>query len=612
MKTEKCNTGTGNDAATADSTLSAASCVGATGRLSVILPAFNLGDCIFDNILRVHSLFSGVIDFEIVPVDDGSRDDTGSEIRRAVAELPDVVHPVLAETNMGKGAALAHGFAKSTGSHLLLLDGDLDLNPSFVWRFFDIMREEDADIVIGSKMHPDSKIDYPWRRRLASFVYYGIVKILVGLPVHDTQTGMKLFKREALGYALSRMLAKRFAFDLEVLAIAGEHGYKISEAPVALDFGDKIGSLTWNNIKQVMIDTLAIFYRLRILRYYETLEPHEAPKTLPRVSAVIACPAASQVLDQCLDGLRQQNWPDLEVIVLPDEATGRTWPDGVREIPTGKVRPAEKRNIGIREATGEIIAFVDDDAAPLIGWLEHAVPYFSDPDVAAVGGPACTPPDDSFMAKMGGRVYANIFVSGAYRRRYKPTRVCAEDDIPSCNLLVRTSVLRELNGFNTDYWPGEDTILCLEIAHRLKKRLIYDPRVMVSHHRRALFRPHLRQVGRYAQHRGYFARRFPETSFRISYMLPSLFVLGVVIGAPLAFVHPALKRAYFSVLALYLILTCASSISLSRPIVWLATWAGVIATHFTYGTCFLRGLFSRGMVREVRPFDHHSDEVAAP
>lgn len=610
MDTEKCSTSNGNEDASPTPTLSAPSCIGTQGRLSVILPAYNLGKCIYGNILRVHSLFSGVIAFEIVPVDDGSRDDTSSEIRRAEAELPGIVRPVLAETNMGKGAALAQGFAKSTGSHILLLDGDLDLNPSFVWRFFDIMRDENADIVIGSKMHPESKIDYPWRRRLASFVYYGIVKILVGLPIHDTQTGMKLFKREALGYSLSRMLAKRFAFDLEVLSIAGEHGYKISEAPVELDFGNKIGSLTWSNIKQVMTDTLAIFYRLRVLRYYETLEPHEVPKTLPRISAVIACPSSSKVLDQCLHGLLLQNWPDLEILILPDEATGRAWPACVREIPTGKVRPAEKRNIGIREATGEIVAFVDDDAAPLMGWLQHAIPYFSDPSVGAVGGPACTPPDDAFMAQMGGRVYENIFVSGAYRRRYKPTRVCAEDDLPSCNLLVRTSVLRELGGFNTDYWPGEDTILCLEIVHKLKRRMIYDPRVMVTHHRRPLFGPHLRQVGRYAKHRGFFARRFPETSFRISYMLPSLFVLGVLIGAPLALLHPLLKWAYLSVLAVYLILTCASSVSLSRPVAWLATWAGVIATHFTYGACFMRGLFSRGMVREVRPFDHHTDEVA--
>ncbi len=596
----------------AHATLSAVACLGENGKLSIILPAYNLGTCIFDNILAVYKIFNSRIDFEIVPVDDGSQDNTAAEIRRAATVLSGVVKPVFAEQNAGKGAALASGFSKSLGSHILLLDADLDLNPNYIWRFFDIMKQEGADIVIGSKMHPDSKIDYPWRRRLASTVYYGIVKLLVGLPVHDTQTGMKLFRREALDYAFSRMLAKRFAFDLEVLSIAAQKGYKAVEAPVELDFGNKTGSLTLSNIRQVMTDTLAIFYRLRVLRYYKTLEPHDMPSVLPRVSAVIACPGASPCLDECLHGLERQRWPDLEVIILPDEPTGRTWPAFVREYPTGKVRPAEKRNLGIQQATGSIVAFIDDDACPLEGWLSHAIPYFSNPAIGAVGGPAITPPSDSYLSAIGGRVYASLLVSGAYRRRYRPTRVCDEEDLPSCNLLVRKSLLDTIGGFDVNYWPGEDTILCLRIVHEMGKRLVYDPRVVVTHHRRPLFGPHIRQVARYAKHRGFFARRFPETSFKVSYMIPSLFVMGVVVGIPLSFAHPLLRAAYLGVLATYLALTCISSISLRSPLTWLTTWAGVVVTHFTYGTCFIGGLLSRDMAREVRPFDHHSDQVTIP
>ena len=596
-----------------DSAVEAAmACLGPSGRLSVVMPAFNLGRSIHRNIHRVHSVFAGRIPFEIVPVDDGSADDTAAEIRRAAEDLPDAVHPVYAFANGGKGAALASGFDRSCGSHVLLLDADLDLNPDFVWRFFEIMRDESADIVIGSKMHPESKIHYPLKRRIASVVYYGLVKLLVGLPVHDTQTGMKLFRRDALAYAFSRMLAKRFAFDLEILSIARDHGSHIAEAPVELDFGGKAGSLTWTNVKQVMTDTLAIFYRLRVLRYYESIEPHDPPALAPRVSAVVACPGASAVLERCLEALRRQNWPSLEILVLPDAPTGRDWGPGVREIPTGKVRPAEKRNLGIREASGELVAFVDDDAAPQPGWLQHAVPYFTDAAIAAVGGPACTPPADPFLSQMGGRVYENLFVSGGYRRRYTPTRVCDEDDLPSCNLIVRTAALREIGGFNTRYWPGEDTILCLDIVHKLGKRIVYDPRVVVTHHRRPLFGPHLRQVGRYARHRGFFARRFPATSRRIAYMLPSLFVLGVVAGFPLAFLHPALRWIYAGVLAVYAALTFLSSVSLRRPHVWLVTWAGVVATHIAYGIGFLRGLLARDMVGDVRPFDHHSDPAATP
>ena len=247
----------------ADEVASACACLSNGGMLSIIMPVFNLGKTIYDNIKRVQSIFNDVIPFEIVPVDDGSKDDTRSEIERSANDYPNTVKPVFSPVNGGKGSALAQGLSKTSGTHILLLDGDLDLNPSLVWNFFDIMRNENADIVIGSKMHPESKIDYSLRRRIASFVYYGIVKILIGLPVHDTQTGMKLFTRESLEYAFSRMLVKRFAFDLEVLSIACSNGYKIAEAPVELDFGNKSGSLTLANIRQVMT-TLWRFYRLKI------------------------------------------------------------------------------------------------------------------------------------------------------------------------------------------------------------------------------------------------------------------------------------------------------------------------------------------------------------
>jgi cellulose synthase/poly-beta-1,6-N-acetylglucosamine synthase-like glycosyltransferase len=268
------------------------------------------------------------------------------------------------------------------------------------------------------------------------------------------------------------------------------------------------------------------------------------------------------------------------------------------------VRPAEKRNLGIAEARGEIIAFVDDDAAPLPGWLRRAALYFGDPQIAGVGGPATTPFDDPYWAHLGGRVYAHPFVSGGYRRRYTPTRVCPEEDIPSCNLLVRTEVLRRLGGFDTAHWPGEDTLLCLRIVHDLKLRLMYDPWVQVVHHRRPLFGPHLRQVGRYALHRGVFARRFPQTSRKVAYMLPSLLLLGLVLGPLVALLHPWLMVFYAAVAGSYAALVLLSSIHPSRPDIWLFTALGVIATHLTYGARFLQGLCGARLPSEVRHFDH--------
>ena len=586
-------------------------CLGSDGMLSVVMPCYRLQSQAVANVETVRKLLDGHIRFEVVPVDDGSGDGTDAELRRAADAHPDTVRPVLLATNGGKGAALMEGLRHSRGTHVLLLDGDLDLDPAIVTAFFRVMKNQQADIVVGSKRHPDSQIDYPLRRRVASAVYYGLVKLLVGLPVTDTQTGMKLFRREALQWAFERMLVKRFAFDVELLAIAHEHGYRVAEAPIRMQFGQKVGSLTLSNVRIVMLDTLAIFYRLRVLRYYQSVEPVEMPNPPPLVSVIIACPAPSPYLTECLEGLSRQTYRNYEVIVLPNDPTpDYPWPSDVRVIPTGRQRPAEKRNTGFAAARGAIIAFIDDDAIPVPGWLEHAVKYFSRDDVGGVGGPGVTPASDCWLAMVGGRVYANKLVSGGYRYRYHPDRIRNTDDLPSCNLMVRADLMRTLGGFRTDFWPGEDTILCSDVVHRLGKRIIYDPWVVVAHHRRALFLPHLRQIGRYAMHRGYFVRRFPDTSRRIGYMVPSLFVLGLIGGAIVAALWPPLRIVYAAGVAVYLAVTLLATIHY-RPLLWLVTWLGVMATHVVYGIRFLQGLCARRMPCEIQRFDHPSEKTDA-
>jgi glycosyltransferase involved in cell wall biosynthesis len=626
---------------------SAARLAGA-GRLSVLMPAHNLGGAIAANVRRVRDVFAGRIPFEIVVVDDGSTDATRAELERAAAEIPEV-KPVFVRVNVGKGAALRSGFQASTGTHLLLLDADLDIPPEQVTVFFDIMERENADVVIGAKRHPDSRVAYPWHRRLTSIVYFRIVKLLFGLPIRDTQTGFKLFKRATLEWALPRMLVKQFAFDLELLAIIHGKGFRIAEAPVVVRFQSRLGCVRPSTVKQIMIDTLAIFYRLRLLRYYQSIRDVRALDPPPLVSIVVAFPAASAYLDECIDAVRRQTCPNWELILLPDAPTGRIYPPrpsgappgrecsshqqqaalpslegsgvgsprpstldprpsaSIREIPTGCVRPAEKRNIGIREARGEIVAFLDDDAFPVENWLHQAMVYAGDPAIAAIGGPATTPIGDPYLAQLSGRVYGNPLVSGSVRYRYEPDRVREVDDFPSCNLFVRTDVLRTLGGFRTDFWPGEDTHLCMEIVRRLGRTIVYDPRVHVYHHRRPLFLPHLRQIARYALHRGWFARRFPDTSRRVSYMLPSALVLGIVAGAVAVALVPVLRAPYAAALALYLGLTFLAAMKLRNPLTWLLTWLGIVATHLVYGVRFLQGLLFGRLPTEVRRFDHKSE-----
>ena len=590
--------------------------------LSVVLPVYNLGSSIAENLESVAAcLDGGGFRYELVPVDDGSAD-ASAEAIRAYAESFTARHaaraacrPVLIAKNAGKGNALKAGFRASTGGYVLLLDGDLDIAPRMLPKFFDSMARNGSDIVVGSKRHPESSVQYPWHRRIASAIYFGLVRLVVGLPVTDTQTGMKLFRRQVLGEALDRMLVKTYAFDLELLSIAYGRGAKVSEAPVEIRFGEKFGALRPRTVREMMHDTLAIFYRLRILNYYAKVEVPPPLEKNPFVSVVIACPAWSWMLDECLKGLSEQTYRDFEVIVLPDAAPETPWrrqdfPLSV--ISTGKVRPAEKRNAGIAAAKGDVVAFIDDDAYPDARWLENAVKYFSDPAIGAVGGPGVTPPGDGFLARAGGRVYENVLVSGGYRYRYLGGRVRRDvDDYPSCNLLVRADVLRAINGYRTDFWPGEDTLLCEDIVYGQGKRLVYDPWAIVYHHRRRLFGPHLRQLGRYAFHRGYFVKKSPKTSFKLSYFVPSLFVFGLVAGGAALGATATLRGAwvdvlrwtYIGVTGFYAAATLVSSFALN-PAMWLVTWLGVVASHVWYGIRFVCGLCAAKAPCEYIGRDH--------
>ena len=588
-----------------------------TGRLSVVMPLYRLADEASANLRQVAELFERhQVETELVPVDDGSGD--GTDAILASFSLNGFRHvtltPVICPRNGGKGAALRAGFEASSGAYVLLLDGDLDVHPKQTPYFFESLRAHHADVVVGSKRHPRSVVQYPWHRRLVSWCYFSLVRLFVGLPITDTQTGMKLFRREALGPALDRMLVKAYAFDLELLSIAASRGAKIAEAPVVIRFGDKFGALKPKTVWQMAKDTLAVFYRLRILRYYANcLVPRKLERE-PPVSVVIACPNGSWMLDECLSALARQSCRPLEAIVLPDTPLTLTAPEGLslRVLPTGKVRPAEKRNVGIAAAKGEIVAFLDDDAYPDAHWLEYAVKYFGEPDIGAVGGPGVTPPGDRAWAKVGGRVYDCLLVSGNYRYRYRAGGVRRDvDDYPSCNLFVRKDLLNRLGGYRLDFWPGEDTLLCKDIVDA-GKRIVYDPWVIVYHHRRPLFLPHLRQLGRYAFHRGYFCKRFPSNSLRLSYFLPTAFVAYLVsLATALPLIarllpdetRPVVTGVYLLPLAVYLVLLLAMTATWRLP-TWGLTALGVLASHLCYGVQFVRGLLAAKAPCEFIGRDH--------
>lgn len=316
-----------------------------------------------------------------------------------------------------------------------------------------------------------------------------------------------------------------------------------------------------------------------------------------KASIIIPVKNDNKNLRECISKCLELDYPDFEIIVLPDHDIEHVDNQTVKSVPTGDVGPSRKRDIGMGCSDGQILAFIDDDSFPVKNWLREAIKHFDDEEIAAVGGPAVTPKTDSLRQKASGLVYSSFLGGGKYTYRYLPKNRRNVDDYPSCNFIVRRSVIEEIGGFRTDFWPGEDTHLCLEITKKRGKKIMYDPHVLIFHHRRPLFFPHLKQIARYALHRGYFAKKFPQTSLRFSYFVPPLFIIGLMGGGLLSLCYPIIKLIYIIAIALYLILALLSSLNRntrSIPLVFL----GILSTHLCYGVWFIKGLLSRRLQEE--------------
>lgn len=248
--------------------------------LTVVVPYFNPGDRVRQTIDElVRTLGQTPATFEVIAVSDGSTD--GSE--RSLAGTPsDVVRTVRLDRNRGKGEALRVGFTMGRGRFLGFIDADGDLPPVQVATLAafatggvvggGVADGGPPDVVLGTKRHPESEVVYPPLRRLYSWLWQQAVRVLFALQVRDTQTGLKLVRRDVLADVLPRMLEKRFAFDLELLVVARHLGYRrFVEVPVRIR--ERFSStVSVRAAAGMLLDLLAIWYRLHIRHYYD--QPH--------------------------------------------------------------------------------------------------------------------------------------------------------------------------------------------------------------------------------------------------------------------------------------------------------------------------------------------------
>lgn len=241
--------------------------------VSLIIPAYRQEKTIAEDLMKI----KGALDqlrygYEMIVVVDGRVDKTFEKAKKIESSK---VRIFGYDTNHGKGYAIRYAMERAKGNIIGFIDSGMDINPNGLSILLERFEWHDADIVVGSKRHPESKVIYPLERRIISFLSQVLIRILFGLNVRDTQVGMKFFKREVIKDVLPRLLVKKFAFDIEILVVALHLGYrKIFEAPIELHFNFEKSIVSQSLISAILKtlwDTLGIFYRLKILHYYDKI-----------------------------------------------------------------------------------------------------------------------------------------------------------------------------------------------------------------------------------------------------------------------------------------------------------------------------------------------------
>jgi len=313
----------------------------------------------------------------------------------------------------------------------------------------------------------------------------------------------------------------------------------------------------------------------------------------PKVSIIVPLykktPYFYETIGRCLE----LDCPDFEVLIGVDGKTGVGYRDRrIKVLRTNSARtgPAEKRDIGIRKATGAYVAFLDDDSYPASDWLKKAVVIINKKKLDVVVGPGLTPPHDSFSQKITGAILSSKLGSGPYSYRFTKERARYVDDYPAYNMVVSKEALKRVGGFATKFYGGEDTALCLKLINAGYK-IYYHPDIVVYHHRRRFPFEYLRQVGNVGLHRGYFVRAYPQTSLRPSYFAPA--VATAAAAALLAGSLVSLEIFLLSSFLLALFYVIVFFVGTTGNSFWISLFfpLALLINYLSYGVNFIKGLF---------------------
>ena len=551
--------------------------------ISIIMPAYNEGGCIFENIRMTRDImFEAGIDAEIVAVDDGSSDTTLEEIRRAAKAFDNVVvagNPY----NMGKGRALRSGFEYSSGEIIVFLDADLDLHPSQIKKLIDVIEETPCDVVVTSKHHPESRLDYPFSRKIASWIYYIVISAMFNLPVRDTQTGLKVFRRKVLDDVLYRLLVKKFAYDVELLATAVRFGYRVLEVPVVLEFKRdlKWGRISIEDMFNLFIDTLAVFYRLRIMKYYDSARPPVSTAGTQVLIVVKGCPPPDDVIRSLTydTGAR--------IVCVYSDSDGD---DTVSGIDFLRDDSDLESWLDVNAGSYEIVGFLGKGCLPVGSWVKNAVRNFDNPEVCAVCGPVIPGSFASPFERASGLVYSSVLVRGPdmYLNSYRPVK-----DV--CKGLTDTYFLRSAllhkGEFKQDSFSKSGRHFSINAESDVSFR--YDPDVAVLKKVPSLFVPYLRFAAGEAFSDGYNAI---GRKCAAGIVWP-LIVLAVwlVLSTGWMFIP---GNVYMVICLIYAVTVILTALSCFDPVSAPLFALGLVCDHIVRAVAFPAGLIKRLLAGE--------------
>jgi glycosyltransferase involved in cell wall biosynthesis len=487
--------------------------------LTVVVPVYNGGDEIVGNVEVIRRAVADGLpgeEVELIVVSDGSIDATRERLLAARGDAG--IRVIHYDRNLGKGYAIKAGTLAARGDWVGFIDADLDLDPRSIPEYVNVARAEQLDFAIGSKRHAESIVEYPRSRRIASWCYQQLNRLLFRLDVRDTQVGAKVFNRRVVDEVVPLLLVKQFAFDLELLAVATALGYgRVKELPVRLEYRFTGSGVRSGAVLLALWDTAAVFYRLRILRTYQRKRrllgkrSPVAPDRLPLVS-ILGEPRVLEGLD----------YERLEAVDLQ------------------------------ADARGELIAVLATGARPAGNWISASVPYFADPDVAAVVVPTVAPLRGPIRMRVAAAALESRLGGGSRRSSFFPGNVRNVVAYTTESAVVRRG----------DYGAAQAAGIRVEdlvgwLAAR-GRRTVYTPDTSLTIAPPPLVRPHLAGVVRHARARGAAARAGHGRSMSVATALSLTPTAAGLTGVALLVVGGGLHTAGLVLVLAYVAVLLAS------------------------------------------------------